>query len=124
MVQEILTVDEFYEAASNGKLLGLKCSNGHVSVPPRMSCIECGDNSLKRIELSGYGKVISWTEVFVKSKEFPINVPYLLTLVRLDEGGNLVGIIQEGVAKYGSRVRISFRKLNEKEWPRIFFSIN
>jgi uncharacterized protein len=124
MVGEILTVDQFYEIASTGKLLGLTCSAGHVTVPPRRSCIECDDKSLKKIELSGYGKVISWTQVFVKSKEFPLNVPYVLALVRLDEGGNLMGVIEgPDSVRYESRVSVSFRKLNEKEWPRIFFEL-
>lgn len=121
---EALTVDEFYEAAMNGGLLGLECDAGHVTVPPRNCCRICGSRSLKKAELSGHGKVISFTEVFVKSREFPIDAPYVLALVQLVEGGSLMGVVQSGTGKrveFGFPVTVSFRKLNEKEWPRIFF---
>lgn len=117
-----LTVDEFYEAASKGILLGLRCSFSHVTVPPRRSCMECGDTSMEKMELSGRGKAISWTEVFVKSKEYPIDVPYLLALVRLEEGGNLLGVFDgKSAVRLEAPVKVTFRKLKEKEWPRIFF---
>jgi uncharacterized protein len=124
-MSERLTINEFYAAASEGKLLGLKCDSGHVTVPPSRSCKICGSTSLKIFELSGKGTVISWTEVFVKSREFPISVPYLLALVELEEGGNLMGIFEDGTSKirYQTAVKVTFRKLNEKELPRIFFSL-
>jgi uncharacterized protein len=125
--KEILTVEEFYQEASAGKLFGLQCEVNHVTVPPRPSCRICGLTSLKKIELSGEGELISWTEVFVKSREFPVEVPYMLGLVLLKEGGSLMGVIVKGESeakiKYGSDVTVGFRKISEKEWPRIFFTL-
>ena len=81
----------------NGKLIGLVCSSGHVTVPPRSTCQSCSSEVLEEIQLSGKGKVVSFTEVFVKSKEFPIETPYVLALVRLLEGGKLLGVLDEEI---------------------------
>ncbi|MFI5421958.1 MAG: Zn-ribbon domain-containing OB-fold protein, partial [Nitrososphaerales archaeon] len=79
---------------------------------------------LEQILLSGKGKVVSFTEVFMKSKEFPVETPYVLALVRLVEGGNLLGVLdtKSGFGELGANVQVEFRQLNEIErWPRIYF---
>jgi len=119
-----LTVDSFYESANNGELIGLKCESGHITIPPRISCRICGKQELHRIVLSGRGQVVSFTEVFVKSKEFPVDVPYFLALVRLEEGGNLLGVFHSvSKPEVGMKVLTQFRQLGptEQKWPRIFF---
>lgn len=123
-MSEPLTVDEFYAFAAEGKLVGLECVSGHVTVPPRRTCRTCGATILKKRELSGMAKVITWTEVYVKSQEFPLDTPYTLVLVELNEGGTMMGILDTKVwhnVAHGDKVRIQFRRMNEKEsWPRTF----
>jgi uncharacterized protein len=124
MGNDILTIESFYKNGREGKLIGLECESKHVSVPPRKSCRVCGSHFLGKIELSGRGELISYTEVFVKSKEFPLNTPYLLGLVHLEEGGSLIGVVDtdsNSELRYGTKVRVEFRTLDEKELPRIFF---
>jgi len=126
MGNDILTIESFYKNGREGKLIGLECESKHVSVPPRKSCRVCGSHLLGEIELSGLGEVISYTEIFVKSKEFPLDTPYLLALVHLEEGGSLIGVVDtnsNSELTYGTKVRVEFRTLDEKEWPRIFFRI-
>jgi uncharacterized OB-fold protein len=120
-----LTVDSFYDQGTKGRLVGLQCESKHVTVPPRHSCSVCGSQDLHKIDLSGRGEVISFTEVFVKSREFPVNVPYVLAIVTLEEGGKLIGVVRAGNSnlEHGAKVMVEFRKLNEKEWPRIFFRL-
>ena|GEM_PF-348679 len=133
--KERLTAEEFYEEASRtGKLLGLKCERGHYTAPPLRSCRICRSRTLKVVELSGRGVVSSFTEVFVKSKEFPLETPYKLALVKLDEGPSILGILDDSLKKtltepiIGVRVRVEFRTLREyskngeTKRPRIFFT--
>lgn len=124
---EKLTVDNFYAEGLKGKLLGLQCESGHVTVPPKSSCRVCTSQDLRIAQLSGIGKIVSFTDVYSKSKEFPIEVPYTLALVTLEEGGNLLGIIEKTrtTIRRDLGVSISFRKLEnggKQGWPRIFFS--
>ncbi len=121
-----LTVDRFYEMASRGKLIGLRCPNGHVIVPPRRSCRECQSMDLVSFELSGRARIVSFTSVHVKSKDFPLETPYILALVTLLEGGHLLGVFNglESIVKYGAEVFVKFRKVQETDkWPRVFFEI-
>lgn len=121
----MLTVDRFYESGKRGTLIGLKCSSGHVTVPPRSTCQTCDSENLVEASLSGIGEIVSFSEVYVKSREFPLETPYVLALARLQEGGNLLGVIDSkfGIdSKQGAKVRVEFRQLNDKDrWPRIFF---
>jgi uncharacterized OB-fold protein len=120
---ESLTVERFYDQAKkSGKVLGLICDKGHVTVPPRHSCRVCGSTELTVKELAGIGKIVSFTEVYVKSKEFPLDTPYTLTLVRLEEGGNLLGILDSKASNFGKEVKVSFRTIrSDSSQPRIFF---
>lgn len=122
-MQDRLTVDKFYsEAGQGGRLLGLICDEHHVTVPPRSTCRVCKSTNLKAKELSGQATVISYTEVYMKAADFPVKTPYTLVLVRLDEGGQLLGILDSGEVSIGTRVRVNFRLLsNTTQWPRIFF---
>ena len=126
MPSEYLTIDQFYEQGRAGRLLGLKCAAGHVTVPPRRSCRVCQSLNMQIAELSKSGNVVSFTEVYVKSKDFPLDTPYILALVKLDEGGNLLGVIDGQASKLmiGSKVSVIFKDAGEKvRWPRVFFEL-
>jgi hypothetical protein len=78
------------------------------------------------IELSKKGQIVSFTEVHVKSKDFPVNTPYVLALVRLDEGGNLLGVVAGSASEVsiGSKVSVKVMDIGEVgRWPRIFFEL-
>ncbi|HYB04833.1 MAG TPA: OB-fold domain-containing protein [Nitrososphaerales archaeon] len=123
--EQRVTIDLFFDQARKGRLTGLKCDLGHITVPPRYSCRVCLSEKLQPIELSGRGEVVSFTEVHVKSKEFPLDVPYTLALVTLVEGGNLMGVLRgfQSVPKHGSKVLAKFEDPpnNREKWPRTFF---
>jgi uncharacterized OB-fold protein len=120
---ETLTTEEFYSKGMSGKLLGLRCENGHITAPPRHSCSTCRSQKLSIIELSGFGNIVEYTEVNSKSNDFPLETPYNLGIVKLDEGPNLLGIVEAKPEKDGVRVKVSFRALTQSERPRIFFEI-
>jgi uncharacterized OB-fold protein len=121
---ETLSIDQFYSAGKSQRLLGLRCNKGHITAPPRHSCQVCNSSNLAVVELSGKGNVVSYTEVHSKSKEFPVGTPYVLALVKLEEGPNLLGTIQQQ-PKLEQAVRVKFEEKEEggnaKGWPRITF---
>ena len=127
---ELLSTASFYEEGKKGNLKGLECEERHVTVPPRHSCRICQSMNLKVIDLSRKGRILACTQVFSKSGEFPLEAPYVLALVALEEGGNLLGILRAPFERgsYGAKVRVKFevvRKIEhlseERERPRIFF---
>jgi uncharacterized protein len=134
---EKLTVDSFYSEAKGGKLVGLKCDQGHMTIPTRRTCRVCLSPNLEVVELSGMGKIITYTDVYSKSRDYPLEAPYTLALVNLVEGGNLLGVVSNADSSkisYGRNVRVTFKVVQgagdgirpispEKERPRIFFEL-
>ena len=92
-----LSFKEYNEALKQNKLLGLKCKGcGTVTVPPKIACSKCTSTDLDVTELSGKGKVQTFTTVFVPPEGRESECPYVIVIVELDESpwlmGNLAGV--------------------------------
>jgi uncharacterized protein len=92
-----LNFKQYSEALKENKLLGLKCKQcGNITVPPKIVCSKCSSTELDIVELSGKGKIQTFTTVFVAPEGREGECPYVIVLVELDEGpwimGNLTGI--------------------------------
>ena len=69
------------------RLLGAKCRGcGRVVVPIRPVCPGCGSDDVETIKLSGRGEVYSYTVMYKVPDSFERSVPYVVALVRLEEG--------------------------------------
>jgi uncharacterized protein len=111
-----LTFQEYSKALKKDKLMGLKCNDcGTITCPPLMVCAECASTNLEIVQLSGKGKIRTFTVVNVTAEGRENEVPYTLALVELDEGpwimGNLVDIDPRKVTMdvIGKRVKIGNR---------------
>ncbi|HEX7363633.1 MAG TPA: Zn-ribbon domain-containing OB-fold protein [Dehalococcoidia bacterium] len=92
-----LIFKQYNEALKQNKLLGLKCKEcGAITVPPRITCSQCTGTDLEVIELSGQGKIQTFTTVFVAPEGRESECPYVIVMTELDEGpwimGNLTGV--------------------------------
>jgi len=115
------TIDSFYKLLGEGKLMGSRCrSCGRLLVPPRPVCPSCYGTDMEWVELKGEGTVESFTVIHVAPPQFADEVPYVVALVKLDEGvklpGRLTGVRPEEV-KVGMRVRIEFEEPRGEGWP-------
>ena len=88
-----LSFKEYDAALREGRLLGLKCGCGDILCPPRGVCARCGNGDLEVVELSGKGKIASFTTLFVVAEGRDKELPYALAMVALDEGPYLIGRI-------------------------------
>jgi hypothetical protein len=99
---------------------GSKCSTCNtVYFPPRAVCPACTRHrqsigKMVPFQLSGAGEVFSYTVVHEAAEGFEMQVPYVIALVRTDEGpvltGQVVDIEPDGV-RIGLRVHATFRRL-------------
>jgi uncharacterized OB-fold protein len=112
-VEHKLDFKQYNEALKQNKLLGLKCKQcGTITVPPKIACENCASTDLDIVELSGNGKIQTFTTVFVPSEGREGECPYVIVLVELDEGpwimGNLAGIDPNKVTMevMGKRVKM------------------
>ncbi len=93
----IISVKEYIAALKENRLLGLKCREcGFVTSPPRLTCRKCSGQNLAVTELSGKGKITTFTSVYIPPESHRGRAPYLVILVELNEGpwimGNLDGV--------------------------------
>ncbi|NJE43421.1 Zn-ribbon domain-containing OB-fold protein [Thermococcus sp. GR6] len=100
------------------RLIGSKCENGHVHFPKRSICPVCGSRNIEEIELSGKGKVLSWTIVRNPPSGFEYYKPYPLALIELEEGpvvlAQLTDVDPEEI-DFGMEVEVVTKKIREFE---------
>jgi hypothetical protein len=92
-----LTFKDWNNSLKKNKLLGLKCRDcGKFTCPPKMTCQECGSINLEVVEMSGKGKIVTYTVSYVPGEGRYVEAPILIVMVELDEGpwimGNLTDI--------------------------------
>jgi uncharacterized OB-fold protein len=95
-MQYKLSVQDYVAGLRENKLLGLKCQDcGMITTPPRMVCRKCAGYNLGVITLSGRGKIVTLTSVYVPPESRVGKTPYIVVMVELEEGpwimGNLCG---------------------------------
>jgi hypothetical protein len=85
--QPSFSVSSFYAYLAKKKLMGARCSKCNtLFAPPRPTCPKCGSAKLLWAELSGKGKLTTFTVVHVGPAELADETPYVVGVVELDEG--------------------------------------
>jgi uncharacterized OB-fold protein len=95
-------------------LIGEQCpSCGQFIFPPRDICPECVAEAKREYTLSGKGEVFSYTVVQEPPAGFEGQAPYVLALIKLDEGPLLTAQLTDldGAPEIGMRVEMVTRKL-------------
>ena len=108
----------FWQAANNGKLLIQYCKeSGKPQWYPRPVSLATGRRNLEWREVSGRGKVYSWTVTYSAWPGHEDRVPYICALVELDEGvrmlANLLNVKGEDV-KIGMPVQLCWERLSDE----------
>jgi uncharacterized protein len=96
-MEPVLTTAEYLEALKNNRLLGLKCKEcDFITTPPRVACRQCGGLDNQTVELAGKGTIVTFTSIHLGVESRRGKTPYLVVMVKLDEGpwimGNLEGV--------------------------------
>lgn len=87
----------YWEGCRRGVLLVQECGRcGHRQLYPRSVCSACHSRDLSFIESAGKGTIVSFTVVHrAASSAFADDVPYVLALVRLDEGPTMMSTVTD-----------------------------
>lgn len=86
----------FWESLNKGNLHLQKCTGCEkFRFPPYENCPYCGKIGGDWVPVSGRGKIYSWIVVHhTFEHRFREDVPYIVTLVELDEGPRIIGRMQ------------------------------
>ncbi len=119
-----MTIARFWrETPRRYNLGGSVCAVCHaVYFPPRSVCPACSVHRqslgmMEPFQLSGDGQVVTFTVVHEAAEGFEMQVPYVLAIVKTEEGPQLTGQVVDVDPKdvrVGLKVRATFRKLREE----------
>ena len=109
------------ESVHRYRLVAHKCGNCmKVYFPPRDVCPICHRESIgkmKEEQLSGKGEIESFTVVHEVPSPFTRQRPYILAIIKLDEGPSITAQVVDcdpGEVEIGKRVSTVFRKIAQQ----------
>lgn len=121
--QAPFTIEQFYKFLAQGKLMAGKCLKcGKMHLPPRPLCDNCYGQEFEWVEVSGKGKLLTYTVIHVAPPQFQALAPYAVGIVQLENGlkipGMISGVPQEQL-KIGLDLTIDFGACTTGQaWPR------
>ncbi len=123
------TIEQFYKFLHQGKLMAGKCQKcGKIHLPPRPLCDRCYSTEFEWLEISGKGKLLTYTIIHIAPQQFQAMAPYAVGIVQLENGLRIPGMIQ-GAPHEQLRINmdltIDFGTCNATQpwpqWPRYCF---
>jgi len=85
----ITKVNDFIEYLNQGKIMGTRCKGcGLVFFPPRADCYQCLSSDMEWFEVSGTGKLVTYSKLEYAPVGFGDDLPYAIAI--LDYGNHKV----------------------------------
>ena len=105
-------MERFIKSLGERKLLAARCSCNYTVFPPRIRCPKCYAklSSENLVELSGKGKILSFTRVYFKldgkGNFVELEEPEILAAIKLDGADSTIFAKICGDAKEGAEVEV------------------
>ena len=120
----ITKVNDFVDYLEKGKVMGTRCKDcGLVFFPPRADCYQCLESNIEWIEVSGTGKLVSFSKLEYAPVGFGDDLPYSIAL--LDYGdykvfGRIAGDVPENDINVGIEMKTEVNKLPNGQLNYVF----
>ena len=121
--QEPFTIEQFYKFLGEKKLMAGKCLKcGKMHLPPRPLCDNCLGQQFEWVNISGKGKLLTYTVIHVAPQQFQNLAPYAVGIVQLENGLKIPGMIQgagQEQLKIGMDLTLDFGTCStSQQWPQ------
>lgn len=105
-------VADFVTHLEEGRIMGTRCKEcGKLHFPPRADCADCLSSDVEWVELSGRGKLITYTTANFAPVGFEDEAPYTLALAELEEGPRVFAHLSKDISadetKIGMEVKLA-----------------
>lgn len=120
----ISKVNDFIDYLEKGKVMATKCKDcGELFFPPRADCYKCLTSNMEWIEVSGKGKLLSFSKLEYSPVGFGDDLPYSIAL--LDYGdykvfGRLANDLPEEDVKVGMEMKVEANTLPNGQLNYVF----
>jgi uncharacterized OB-fold protein len=120
----ITKINDFVKYLEKGQVMGTRCRDcGILFFPPRADCHQCLSDNMEWFEISGKGKLVTYSRLEYAPAGFDAELPYSIALV--DYGhvkvfGRIEGGISEDDVKPGMQMRIAVKTLPDGQLTYVF----
>jgi uncharacterized OB-fold protein len=91
-------VSEFIDFLDKGKVMGTQCKScGTKFFPPRNDCAQCLGSDIKWFEITGKGKLLTFSKLIYAPAGFEGDLPYRICVVAYEDGVKVFGRISPSV---------------------------
>jgi len=120
----ITKTNDFIDFLEDGKVKGTRCKDcGLVFFPPRADCYKCLASNVEWFEVSGSGKLVTYSKLEFAPVGFQDDVPYCIAL--LDYGkfkifGRIAKDVPEDEIKVGMEMKTVANKTSNEQLNYVF----
>jgi len=120
----ITKTNDFIDYLEGGKVMGTRCKDcGLVFFPPRSDCYQCLASNVEWFEVTGTGKLVTFSKLEFAPVGFEDDVPYSIAL--LDYGtfkvfGRIAGNVPEETIKIGMPMKTVANTLSNGQLNYVF----
>jgi hypothetical protein len=121
-------VSDFADHLKGGRLMASRCTEcGFTSFPPRADCPKCLNGEFEFTELSGRGRLVTYTRIDAAPAGFEEMAPYSIGVVDLEETGRLLAWFGESIPetqiRIGMEIQVVPRIFEEIEEIKVYYSL-
>lgn len=92
--------EAFVDWLEKGKVVATRCKKcGDKLFPPQIDCPTCLGNDMEWVEISGTGRLMTYTVVNYGPIGFEEKAPYILALGAFDDGVQILAVFSSDIAQ-------------------------
>jgi len=120
----ITKTNDFIDFLEGGKVMGTRCKDcGQVFFPPRADCYQCLASNVEWFEVSGSGKLVTYSKLQFAPVGFEDDVPYSIAL--LDYGkykvfGRIAQNVPDSEIEVGMEMKTVVNKTSNEQLNYVF----
>ena len=120
----ITKVNDFVSYLDEGKVTGTRCKDcGAMFFPPRADCYKCLTSNMEWFDVSGTGKLVSYSKLEYAPVGFGDDLPYAIALLDYGEYkvfGRIAGDLPEDEISVGMDMKTVVNKLPNGQMNYVF----
>jgi uncharacterized OB-fold protein len=120
----ISKVNDFVDQLEQGKVVGTKCKGcGLTFFPPRADCYKCLTSNMEWFQVSGTGKLVTYSKLEYGPVGFEKDLPYAIAVVDYGDYkvfGRLAKDLQDNEIKVGMELKTVAARLPNGQLNYVF----
>jgi uncharacterized OB-fold protein len=117
-------VNDFMDRLQQGKVSGTKCKGcGNVYFPPRADCHNCFTSDMEWFDVTGKGKLLTYSKLEYAPVGFENDLPYSIALLDFSGYkvfGRIANDVPEDELKVGMEMKVSSNELPNGQLNYVF----